>query len=334
MVAKKMSVSDAQAVHRSKYPPLPKAKLRGPRFELKRGKEGYPDALMRIDDPPQVIYGIGNKDALQDGLSIIGARKATPYGKAAARQFAQYAAQRGIPIISGGALGCDTQAHEGALAGKGQTVVVLGGGCNQLYPASNTDLFQRVIDGGGAVISEQLWDFPPLPYTFRARNRIIAGLSRATLIVEAGLPSGTFSTADDALASGREVLAVPGSITSATSRGANRLIYQGATPIIDNESFEDVLVGIFGFLRMQDTRKDAGNRLVSGAMLPDDTDPVLKALYANPMRIEQMLTLPWDERPQSERDDLLTWLMVKLASYERDGLIARFPDGRYGPAQV
>lgn len=110
-------------------------------------------------------------------------------------------------------------------------MVVLGGGCDCIYPESNRDLFQEVVDKGGAVISEHQWQFPPMPYTFRARNRIIAGLSRATLIVEAGLPSGTFSTADDALSSNREVLVVPGAITSPTSRGANRLLYQGATPI-------------------------------------------------------------------------------------------------------
>ena len=134
-------------------------------------------------------------------------------------------------------------------------MVVLGGGCDCIYPESNRDLFQEIIDKGGAVISEHQWQFPPMPYTFRARNRIIAGLSRATLIVEAGLPSGTFSTADDALSSNREVLVVPGAITSPTSRGANRLLYQGATPIVDQETFEDVIFNLYGCLKVQDMRK-------------------------------------------------------------------------------
>lgn len=330
---KDLSVRQAQAVHRKRFSELPKATLLGPRCELCFGEEGYPESLMTVDDPPKVLYVIGDARVLNDGLSIIGARKATPYGKAAARQFALLAARRGIPIVSGGALGCDTQAHVGALEAGGKTVVVLGGGCDQLYPSSNKELFQRVIDEGGAVISEHHWDFPPLPYTFRARNRIIAGLSRATLIVEAGLPSGTFSTADDALAAGREVLVVPGSITSSTSRGSNRLIYQGATPIVDAESFEDVLVGIFGCLRMEDAREPDKRGQLSDASCPND-DPVLEALYADPMRIEQLLTLPWDVDAPDGQHDVLTWLMVKLAGYERDGLIARFPDGRYGPARV
>lgn len=330
---KDLSVRQAQAVHRKRFSELPKATLLGPRCELCFGEEGYPESLMTVDDPPKTLYVIGDARVLNDGLAVIGARKATPYGKAAARQFALLAARRGIPIVSGGALGCDTQAHVGALEAGGKTVVVLGGGCDQLYPSSNKELFQRVIDEGGAVISEHHWDFPPLPYTFRARNRIIAGLSRATLIVEAGLPSGTFSTADDALAAGREVLVVPGSITSSTSRGSNRLIYQGATPIVDAESFEDVLVGIFGCLRMEDAREPGKQGQVGDVSHPSD-DPVLEALYADPMRIEQLLTLPWDVDAPNGQHDVLTWLMVKLAGYERDGLIARFPDGRYGPARV
>ena len=333
-MVKNMSIEEAKRFHRCHYKELPSIALKGPRCVISYGEQGYPESLMAIPDPPQALYIVGNRDAIDDGLAIIGARKATPYGKAAALQFARLAAQRGIPVVSGGALGCDTQAHRGALDVQGKTVVVLGGGCDQPYPRSNVDLFQEVIDRGGAVISEQQWDFPPLPYTFRARNRIIAGLSRATLIVEAGLPSGTFSTADDALAAGREVLAVPGPITSATSRGANRLIYQGATPVVDNESLEDILVGIFGCLRMEDMRsQDRKGALGDRGSLGDD-DPILAALLANPMRIEQLLVQSWDEETIPTGQDKLTTLMLKLTTYERDGLIARFPDGRYGPARV
>ena len=332
-MVKGMSIEDAKQLHRRRYKEIPPVALNGPRSVISYGEQGYPEALMAVPDPPQTLYIVGNCDALGDGLAIIGARKATPYGKAAALQFARLAAQRGIPIVSGGALGCDTQAHRGALEVQGQTVVVLGGGCDQLYPRSNVDLFQEVINCGGAVISEQQWDFPPLPYTFRARNRIIAGLSRATLIVEAGLPSGTFSTADDALAVGREVLAVPGPITSATSKGSNRLIYQGATPVVDSESFEDILVGIFGCLRMEDMRSSEKKGSLGDQNTYTD-DPVLAALYANPMRIEQLLAQPWDDDLFDQGQDRLTMLMLRLTTYERDGLIARFPDGRYGPARV
>ena len=333
MVAK-LSLKQAQAFHAQRFAPLSSAVLSGPKWEIPLGEVGYPESLAVLSDPPEKLYGIGNINALRDGLAVIGARKATPYGKAAAHQFARIAAERGIPIVSGGALGCDSEAHKGALEVEGETVVVLGGGCNQLYPQTNASLFQQVIDAGGAVISEQHWDFPPLPYTFRARNRIIAGLSRATLIVEAGLPSGTFSTADDALAAGKEVLAVPGPITSATSLGANRLIYQGATPIVDTESFEDVLSGIFGCLRREDARSPEKRMWVGDGPSVSDEDSLLNALLANPMRIEQMLSLSWEDDKLDSGQDKLTNLMVKLASYERDGLIVRFPDGRYGPARV
>lgn len=303
-------------------------RLAGPRCVLSIGQEGYPEALMALADPPPELFVVGNPDALRDGLAVIGARKATPYGRATAKRFASCAAEHGIPIISGGAIGCDSCAHEGALAAGGQTVAVLGGGCDRLYPARNVGLFQRIVEAGGAVVSERHWDFPPLPYTFRARNRIIAGLSRATLIVEAGLPSGTFSTADDALAVSREVWAVPGPITSPTSRGANRLIFQGAAPIVDEETFEDLLSGTYGCLHIADARPLASR---GGATEARD-EVLLAALRADPLRIEEMLALSWEE--DEDIPDRLTWIMLRLAAYERDGLIARFPDGRYGPATV
>lgn len=334
---KDLSLEEAEKLHAKRYAPIQPSGLEGQRWELSCGQEGYPESLTVLSDPPKVLYGIGNLHALRDGLAIIGARKATPYGKSAAFQFARLAAQHGIPVISGGAIGCDSQAHKGALEVHGETVVVLGGGCNKLYPQSNRGLFQQVINEGGAVISEHHWDFPPLPYTFRARNRIIAGLSRATLIVEAGLPSGTFSTADDALEAGKEVLAVPGPITSSTSLGSNRLIYQGATPIIDAESFEDVLSGIYGCLRVEDARPPEKRAWVGNGPAIPKNDLLLSALLANPMRIEQMISLMNNEAKSDDLDksaDMLTTIMVKLATYERDGLIARFPDGRYGPAQV
>lgn len=329
-MVKTVSCAEAHYQHSKRYAPLSDHRLKGARSVLKYGEEGYPDSLVGIPEAPHNLYVIGNSNALRDGLAIVGARKATPYGRAAARRFAQCAAEHGIPVISGGALGCDSCAHEGALSVHGETVVVLGGGCDRVYPERNFDLFQRVIDKGGAVISEQLWDYPPMPYTFRLRNRIIAGLARATLIVEAGLPSGTFSTADDALAAGREVMVVPGPISSPTSKGANRLIYQGATPIVDEATFEDELVSLFGCLRIEDGR--SVGKLHTKEI--DQDDNLLAALLANPMTIEQLLSLSWEEHYASQGEDKLTWLMVKLALYERDGLIARFPDGRYGPTRV
>lgn len=221
------------------------APLRGPRHEVVRGQAGFPAALAEIPRPPKRLYVVGSLSALRAGLAVVGARKSTPYGRSAAKLFAGRAAQWGVCVVSGGARGCDAHAHEAALANGGQTVAFLGGGCDVPYPWQNADLFQRIVDAGGAVVSEYSWEVPPLPYGFRARNRLIAGLARATLIVEAGLPSGTFSTADEALAANREVLAVPGSIFSKTSAGSNALLAQGATPMIDAESLDAVLARLF-----------------------------------------------------------------------------------------
>ena len=289
--------------------------LRGSRLELGIASPLYPEALRDTPRPPETLHIIGNVDSLQTGLAIIGARKATPYGRGCARRFARIASSLGITVVSGGALGCDTEAHLGALDSGGQTVVVLGGGCDSIYPKRNKALFQRVIENGGAVISEREWAEPPLPWMFRERNRIIAGLSKATLVIEAGLPSGTFSTADEALAAGRDVLAVPGAITSPTSAGPNRLIVQGAYPVVDDETLESALDALFSTMKHPPSN--------SGIVLPDD--PLVEALMANPMRIDEIVALGLAHEPLK--------LTMTLAEYERCGLITRYPDGRYGPAQ-
>ena len=310
-----------------------KQTLTGPRFEIGFDDDAYPAVLRQAPRPPQKLYGIGDAAALREGLAVVGARRATPYGIGCAKRFARLAAERGITIISGGARGCDSVAHEAALAADAPTVVVLGGGCDDVYPIENIGLFQRVIDAGGVVISEQDWNYHPLPRCFRERNRIIAGLARATLIVEAGLPSGTFSTADEAIAAGREVLVVPGAITSKQSRGANRLLYQGATPVVDDESFADQMAVLFGCLE-QEEWKAMGDG--TDAAQEDGEDPpataaerhLLEAVRAEPLDLEALKALAQQQRVEGE---VLTWLMVWLAKAQRQGLLAQYPDGRYGP---
>ena len=266
-----------------RYGPYRGRTIAGPRSVVARDDPRYPPALSRVARPPERLYVIGDPTCLQEGLAVIGARKATPYGRGLARRFAGQAAARGLVVISGGAYGCDAEAHRAAIDAGGRTLVLFGGGCDHVYPARHLDLFQEIVDKGGAVVSEHDWGFPAQPYTFRARNRLIAGLARATLIVEAGLPSGTFSTADDALAAGREVYVVPGPITSPTSAGTNRLLAQGATPIVDDESFDDALFATFGLLRHPTGPAKEGKAV---------DDPLLAALLANPLRIEEMLQVP------------------------------------------
>ncbi|MCL1799484.1 MAG: DNA-processing protein DprA [Eggerthellaceae bacterium] len=308
---------------KARYPRYKGPKVAGERFVLHEGMDGYPDAFRQIADPPGALYVIGDRHALVEGLAVIGARKATPYGIACARLFADRAAERGVTVISGGAYGCDSAAHRAAVERGRPTVVFLGGGLDELYPAAHRGLFQEVVDAGGALVSENAWDYPPLPHTFRARNRLIAGLARATLIVEAGLPSGTFSTADEALAANREVLVVPGSITSAASRGANRLLYQGATPVVGIESFDDILSSLF-CLPEREHATGGGPREGKGV------DALLGALQASPLRMDELLALVEAEGAP----DAMESLMTRLAGLQKLGAIARYPDGRYGPARV
>lgn len=307
------------------------ARIEGPRWELRRGSAAYPGALERASKPPGILYVVGDPDALQEGLAIVGARKATPYGLGCARRFSRLAAQEGVCVISGGARGCDAAAHEGALAAGGRTVAFLGGGCDRIYPAEHAGLFQRIVDGGGALASEHGWGVEPRPWMFRARNRLIASLAAATLIVEAGLPSGTFSTADEALAASREVLVVPGAITAATSRGANRLLFQGATPIVDDESFGDVLLSLFGRLKRQDAAAEGSTGPIprggQGAPM-GGTDSFARALAAEPIDMEGLLSLA---RERCGDADPRSWLAARLAEVEASGLAARYPDGRWGP---
>ena len=292
--------------------------LQGARCIVQRGDALYPQSLETVRYPPEKLYIIGSTEALVPGLAVIGARKATPYGRACARRFAQIAAEKGICIISGGAKGCDSEAHRAALDVGGKTAVFLGGGCDKIYPAEHFQLFQEIIGSGGALVSEHAWDVSPRPAFFRQRNRLIAGLADALLIVEAGLPSGTFGTADDALDYGKEVFVVPGAITSNTSRGSNRLLLQGATPIVDEDSFEDALFNTFSMLK-------SSNNVAND---DEEDDPIVAAIRAEPLSIDRLLEVA---RRICGENDPSSFLMERIALGETGGKIARQPDGRWGP---
>lgn len=187
----------------------------------------YPEQLRQLVDPPPVLYVKGTLPDLGQALAIVGSRKATPYGRGTAEKFASFLARRGVPIISGGAYGIDAASHKGALAGGGATVAVLGGGFEHLYPAQHVGLFDRICVQGALVTEFAPW-VESLALHFPLRNRIIVGLSRAVLVVEAALKSGAMITAHVAVEENRDVLAIPGPITSPVSQGTNRLIQEGA----------------------------------------------------------------------------------------------------------
>ena len=301
-----------------------RAALQGPRCVLVPDDARYPAGLRALHRPPERLFVVGNVAALSPGLAVIGARKATPYGLSCAYRFARLAAEKGVTIISGGARGCDSEAHKAALEAGGPTVAFLGGGCDDPYPAEHVPLFQRIVDSGGAVASEWGWEEHPRPAYFRARNRLIAGLADAVLIVEAGLPSGTFSTADEALDAGKEVLVVPGSILSEASRGSNRLLLQGAAPVVDDESFEDALFRTTGALKRPRPVRGAAGAEADG----DDADPLVEAILAQPISTEELYGLAVTEFGEQAAREIM---MERLVEAEAEGVIARQPDGKWGP---
>jgi len=200
----------------------------------------YPENLRHVADPPPVLFTRGTlcpNDAV--AVALVGTRRATPYGKAVAERFATDLAQAGVTVVSGLARGVDTAAHRAAIRAGGRTIAVLGNGLDQVYPSENHNLARGIVTADkGALVSEFAPGVPPDAVNFPRRNRIISGLSRLTVIVEAGEKSGALITADFALEQGRDVLAVPGSILSPSSAGSNYLLKQGAMPVT---SAEDIL---------------------------------------------------------------------------------------------
>lgn len=198
----------------------------------------YPPLLKAIARPPQVLYYRGDISLINaPAIAIVGARKATPYGRWVAYEMAKKLTNYGITVVSGLALGIDTYAHKGALDNKGKTIAVLGCGPDICYPLSNRSMMDEIVNHG-LILSEYEPGMPPLPHQFPMRNRIISGLTLGTVIVEAGLKSGSLITATCAADQGRNVYAVPGNINSHASIGANKLIQDGATPIV---VFDDII---------------------------------------------------------------------------------------------
>jgi DNA processing protein len=202
-----------------------------PVHTVARRDRGFPPLLRELHDPPATLYVRGAIGALAaPGVAVVGARSCSAYGAQVARSVARDLAAAGVAVVSGLARGVDGEAHRGALESGGQTIAVLGCGIDRDYPRSHAELARRIA-ASGAVVSEYPAGVEPAPWRFPARNRIIAGLSLATVVVEARERSGALITADFALELGRDVFAVPGEITSALSAGTNDLLRQGAAPL-------------------------------------------------------------------------------------------------------
>lgn len=200
----------------------------------------YPFLLREIDDPPITLYVKGDWQSCFDApcIGIIGSRKCSTYGENASEMLARDLAENGICIVSGFARGIDSAAHRGALRAKGKTIAVLGTGIDQVYPKENKKLVDEILESGGAIVSQFPLETPPLKENFPYRNRIISGLSYGVLLVEASERSGSLITARLAMEQNREVLAVPGNITSRNSFGTNYLIKSGAKLV---QQWQDVV---------------------------------------------------------------------------------------------
>ncbi len=200
---------------------------------------GFPERLRGIEPTVRWVFVRGTE--LRPGVAVIGSRRATVYGRRIARSIGSLLAASGWSVVSGMAVGIDGEAHRGALAVGGHTTAVLGSGIDIFYPRSHSRLGEEILAAGGTVVSEFPPGTSPEPWRFPARNRIIAGLSEAVVVVEAAERSGALITARLALESGREVLALPGDVERPTSMGCNRLIADGAHPVVSLDELPEML---------------------------------------------------------------------------------------------
>jgi DNA processing protein len=259
--------------------------------------ERYPSLLARTYDPPPVLYIKGSLVASDNlAISIVGSRRCSLYGQEQSSQFAHFLSSAGFTICSGMARGIDTAAHQGALSAGGRTIAVQGCGLANIFPPENKKLFELIADSG-ACISELPLQYEPLAENFPPRNRIIAGLSLGTIVVEAAPNSGALITAAAALENNREVMAVPGKIDSPLSRGTHQLIKQGAKLV---ESVEDVMEAL-GYIgeRLQShvtaAAAKASERIekplfdVSQLNLSVNEKTIYDCLSKEPLHIEQII---------------------------------------------
>jgi len=296
------------------------------RHVLTLGDPRYPAALLDTEDPPLLLYALGDAHHLEQGwgcsaptsIAVVGSRNPTAQGVANARQFSQTLAQAGLTVVSGLALGIDGAAHEGALDGAapGQlaTIAVVGTGLDRVYPKAHFQLAHRIAQQG-LLISEYHLGTPPLSANFPKRNRIISGLSRATLVVEAALQSGSLITARLAVEQGKDVFAIPGSIHATQARGCHALIKQGAKLV---ESAQDILEE-FALPTDIDSAMDseAVHADSAGAVGFSDTEQsVLTALAFEPTGLDALQARTGLDTPT---------LQALLMGLELQGHVARLP---------
>jgi DNA processing protein len=277
---------------------------------ITRQDESYPNKLLEISTPSTILYVKGDITGLDNALSIVGTRKYTPYGARIAEKLSRELSEAGIPIISGLALGIDSIAHRGCLDGNSKTIAILGGGMSSqaLYPRTNQSLANAIVSSGGALVSEFPPKSKPRRENFVLRNRIVSGIARGILVIEAPIKSGTMTTVKYALEQNRDVFAIPGNIDVKNSEGTNQLIKQGAYIVTQ---VEDIL-NVFGL--------EIIKRELDLSQFEPEQIVILQHLKHTPLTIEKL-----SELTQQEVMDL----MATLSILELSGIVTLGAQGEY-----
>ncbi|OGI21041.1 MAG: DNA protecting protein DprA [Candidatus Melainabacteria bacterium RIFOXYA12_FULL_32_12] len=277
--------------------------------------EDYPYLLRQIPDPPAILFIKGNLEVcnLDKTLAIVGSRKASHYILEILNKIIDEIRGTDITIVSGMALGVDSCAHKAALKNNLKTIAVLGSGLDHIYPKKNKDLFQEIINGNGAVISEYYPSEEPEPWKFPVRNRIVSALSKGTLIAEAGLKSGALITANLCLEQNRELMCIPGLITNPNTEGIHQLIKNGAGVVTNAKD-------IFDYLNWHYDVNTENNQKSLKIHLLDNERKIYEILSLEPITFDEILN-----KSQLNTQEL----MINLTSLELNGLIKQLPGQKY-----
>lgn len=250
-------------------------------IKLDIGNEYYPDRLRKIENPPKSIYVIGNIEILNNvGIAIIGSRKNTQYGEKWCNYFTEKLIEYDLNIISGMALGIDSIAHNTSLINGGKTIAVLPSGFENIYPKENFELFEKILSSGGAIISEYTPDYIKTSKSCLERNRIVSGLAIATLVIEAGVISGTSVTAKYTKQQGKYVFCIPGALDNKKSMGTNKLIKEGAILVTEIKDITEK----FNFLKQKTVKQNMKTYNVKNEYLE-----IYKLLENKPTDIENII---------------------------------------------
>lgn len=271
----------------------------------------YPVKLKNIKNPPLQLYTIGNLKLLEkDCLAIVGTRNITNYGIKNCKYFSQKIVEKDIPIVSGMALGTDTIAHKTAIEYGGETIAVLGGGFHNIFPQENRELFEKIINKNGLVITEYAPDVIAKGSRFLERNRIVSGLSEGVLVIEAAYRSGTSVTAKLAYSQGKVVMALPGRLDNSYGVGVNKLIQEGAKLVTD---IEDILIEFPQF--KEKMGKTNTQKQISFFDVKDEYKEIIEILKNNTLSVEEIL--------ENTKEKNLRQTLNLLMNMELEGILTQ-----------